>query len=183
MIRKTDIKRLWDVLMILKHEEDIDDVRKRGNITPPEGWREGLAQQAKAIREGTARIPGSGEELTARPPVLSARPHSSSLTERPLTEPLSTRMPFGTPPGDLYGTPEIDSPSDQPHSPGEAMLTDWEGRKDPVVRAEPHHHHDEGSKPMPSAGGERPKGMMLAQKSLKKSNGSKVLRIFRKYGF
>ena len=28
MTRRTDIKRLWDVLMILKHEEDIDDVRK-----------------------------------------------------------------------------------------------------------------------------------------------------------
>ena len=93
MIRKTDIKRLWDALLILKHEEDIDDVRKRGANAPPVNWREDLEsgspsaatqdeafsrRQAELNREKSART--SGTSPYPGPPTYSLTGDSSDKT-------------------------------------------------------------------------------------------------------
>ena len=178
MIRKTDIKRLWDVLMILKQEEDIDDVRKRARS---EQYTD-ANQAAVAAKIGASAL--KDKEFQEE--------QAKKNREQDATR---TSLTAGTvyPPSRSSDIPDVDRPSDPPApatgmladwerrtssetaspsassaaSPGEAMLTEWKGRKDPVK----------------SAGGGMHPGGGAYSKSLKKSNESKVLRIFRKYGF
>ena len=154
MIRKTDIKRLWDSLLILKHGEDIDDVRKKDR----EGLREALLSSSPERKTfGSPREPYTADDFSDK-----------------------------TPEGDAPSYPSS-SDSSAVVSPGETRLTEWEGRKDPVKPAGGGMHPGGGAYPSPKKD-TAPKPSMhpgggAYSKSLKKSNESKVLKIFKKYGF
>jgi len=170
MIRKTDIKRLWDVLMILKQEEDIDDVRKKET-------KRDDSPLTRTLQEAAGSPALKDKEFQARQAAQAKEGGTTTLLPRPVTSETSDRTPEGDRPSDPP-TPATGMIADWERrasseavpsaaSPGEAMLTEWKGRKDPVK----------------SAGGGMHPGGGAYSKSLKKSNESKVLRIFRKYGF
>jgi hypothetical protein len=178
MIRKTDIKRLWDVLMILKQEEDIDDVRKRAKSV--QYTDAGQAAVAAKIKSSAL----ADKEFQAR---QAEQAQTQGTRAYPYTAPSSSGLPPSDPPaGDTpSGPPAVPSAA----SPGEAVLTEWEGRKDLVKPAGGGMHPGGGAysspekvtapKPSMHPGG----GAYPLKKSLKKSNESRILKIFRKYGF
>jgi hypothetical protein len=165
MPRKTNIKRLWDVLMILKHEEDIDDVRKVEERNPD--WRKKQQQQVEDVSSGKIKFenPGSAAEVSS---VRSTSPTSSDQDDAAQTWRHQMQI--------------LNDP-----------LTQW--REQQELAATPEAQHEEqiagdkfvqevrskggGGKPAPKVDSQLP----LALSSVKKSNESKVLRIFRKYGF
>lgn len=171
MIRKTDIKRLWDALLILKHEEDIDDVRKVETHNPTD-WREKQEQQVEDVSSGKIKFenPGSAAEVS------------------------SVRSSGGTSP---FTSPEqAAAQTAYKHEMQRANdpLLQWlESNKSPVTTEEKHAKqiandpyvqgvrakYGNSGRPAPKVDSQLP----LELSSVKKSNESKVLRIFKKYGF
>ena len=166
MIRKTDIKRLWDVLMILKQEEDIDHVRKVETRNP--NWREQHQQQVDDVSSGRVTFvnPGSAAEVSS---VRSSSPTSSDQdAERTAYQ---------------HEMQILNDP-----------LTQFREEKERAATPEAKHAKQIAGDPFVQGvrskglGGGRPapkvdSQLTLALSSVKKSNESKVLRIFRKYGF
>lgn len=171
MIRKTDIKRLWDALLILKHEEDIDDVRKVETHNPTD-WREKQEQQVEDVSSGKIKFenPGSAAEVS------SVR---SSGGTSPFTSPEQSAAQTAY-------KHEIQRANDP-------YLQWLESNKSPVTTEEKHAKqiandpyvqgvrakYGNSGRPAPRVNSQLP----LELSSVKKSNESKVLRIFKKYGF
>ena len=170
MTRKTDIKRLWNVLMILKHEEDIDDVRKVEERNP--NWREKQEQQVEDVSSGKIKFenPGSAAEVS------SVR---SSGGYTPFTSPEQAAAQTAA--------------KHETQLANDRYLQWLESNKSPVTTEEKHAKqiandpyvqgvrakYGNSGRPAPRVNSQLP----LELSSVKKSNESKVLRIFKKYGF
>ena len=171
MTRKTDIKRLWNVLMILKHEEDIDDVRKVETHNPTD-WRSKQDQQEELVSSGkiTFENPGSAAEVS------SVR---SSGGYTPFTSPEQAAAQTAA--------------KHETQLANDRYLQWLESNKSPVTTEEKHAKqiandpyvqgvrakYGNSGRPAPRVNSQLP----LELSSVKKSNESKVLRIFKKYGF
>jgi len=170
MTRRTDIKRLWDVLMILKQEEDIDDVRKV-ETRSPENWREKQQQQVEDVSSGRRTFvnPGSAVDVTS----VTRSPSSTSSKQDADAdaEAYKHRMQI------------LNDP-----------LTQFKEEKERAATPEAKHAKQIAGDPFVQGvrskglGGGRPapkvdSQLPLALSSVKKSNESRVLKIFRKYGF
>ena len=167
MTRRTDIKRLWDVLMILKHEEDIDDVRKV-ETRNPENWREKQQQQVEDVSSGRTTFvnPGSAAEVEAvRSPsstssdqddARTAYKHEMQILNDPLPQWIEAR--------DKAATPEA---KHKQQIAGDKFV---QGVRSKGLG---------GGRPAPKVDSQLP----LALSSVKKSNESRILKIFKKYGF
>ena len=165
MPRNTNIKRLWDVLMILKHEEDIDDVRKVETRNP--NWREQHQQQVDDVSSGRVTFvnPGSAAEVSS---VRSPSPTSSDQdAERTAYQHemqiLNDPLPQWIEARDKAATPEA---KHKQQIAGDKFV---QGVRD----------KGGGGRPAPQIDTQLP----LALSSVKKSNESRVLKIFKKYGF
>ena len=173
MIRKTDIKRLWDALLILKHEEDIDDVRKVETHNPTD-WREKQEQQVEDVSSGKIKFenPGSAAEVSSVP---SSQKSPPPWEKTPKQEAAQVEHQRDT---QLANDPYLQ----------------WlESNKSPVTTEEKHAKqiandpyvqgvrakYGNSGRPAPRVNSQLP----LELSSVKKSNESKVLRIFKKYGF
>jgi len=161
MIRQTDIKRLWDVLLILKHEEDIDDVRKNPPTVVPSEMFTDPQQREFATRAGSAEGPTppktpspltSPEQAAAR----IAHAHETQILNDPLPQWIEAR--------DKAATPEA---KHKQQIAGDKFV---QGVRSKGLG---------GGKPAPKPDSQLP----LALSSVKKSNESRILKIFRKYGF
>ena len=161
MTRRTDIKRLWDVLMILKHEEDIDDVRKNPPTVVPSEMFTDPQQRELATRAGSAEGPTppktpspltSSDQAAAR----TAYQHAMQILNDPLTQFREEK--------ERAATPEA---KHEKQIAGDKFVQE--------VRSK----GLGGGKPAPKVDSQLP----LALSSVKKSNESRILKIFRKYGF
>ena len=167
MIRKTDIKRLWDALLILKHEEDIDDVRKNPPavvpsemFTDPEQHRlAGLASRRSSSSSADSDSSSGGTSSFTSPEQTAAQTaykHETQLANDPYLQWLeSNKSPVTT---------------EEKHAKQIA--------NDPYVQGVRAKYGNSG-RPAPRVNSQLP----LELSSVKKSNESKVLRIFKKYGF
>jgi len=228
MPRNTNIKRLWDVLMILKHEEDIDDVRKVETHNPTD-WREKHQQQVDDVSSGRVTFvnPGSAAEVTS---VRSPSPTSSDqdadriayqrdmqILNDPLPQWIEARDKAATPEakhkqqiaGDKFvqgvrdkggggrPAPKVDSQlplelssvkqsngsMDKAAGINENMMAYYRDAARRKKEADKAARTGKAAKEVPAEYSSTPNLIDTATpKSLKKSNESRILKIFKKYG-
>jgi len=209
MTRKTDIKRLWDVLMILKQQEGLD--KQRGKFALPTGRK---ATPTEAAEGGSLWTPESKEPWDSATGKGYSTAAGGSVGAFQTEEGPSAAYPkvWGTSPGkSKYAKPkpkETVTSSDLPEvdASSEPSVSDahkrqiagdpylqWRKRQD-IMPTESKRHEQQLAKD-PFVQGVRGKGgggrpapkldsqLPLALSSVKKSNESRILKIFKKYGF
>jgi len=222
MIRQTDIKRLWDVLLILKHEEDIDDVRKNPPTVVPSEMFTDPQQREFATRAGSAEGPTppktpspltSPEQAAAR----IAHAHETQILNDPLPQWIEARDKAATPEakhkqqiaGDKFvqgvrdkggggrPAPKVDSQlplelssvkqsngsMDKAAGINENMMAYYRDAARRKKEADKAARTGKAAKEVPAEYSSTPNLIDTATpKSLKKSNESRILKIFKKYG-
>jgi hypothetical protein len=228
MIRQTDIKRLWDVLMILKQEEDIDDVRKNPpTVVPSEMFTDPEQHRLAGLSSRGSSSPSadSGSSSDAR----TAYKHEMQILNDPLTQFREEKERAATPEakhekqiaGDPFvqgvrskglgggrPAPKVDSQLplelssvkqsngsiDKAAGINENMMAYYRDAARRKKEADKAARTGKAAKEVPAEYSSTPNLIDTAtpktspgggadQKSLKKSNESKILKIFRKYGF
>jgi len=209
MTRRTEIKRLWDVLMILKQQEGLD--KQHGPFPPPAGRK---ATPFEAAKEGSlwTTSPDVPWDSATGKGYSTAAGGSARAYQVPEGPSAAYPKVWGTSPGKSKyikpkpeetvtssDLPEVDMPSEPSVSDthkrqiaGDPYLQ-WRKKQDIMPTVHEQHERQLAKDPFVQAvrskgGGGRPAPKLdsqlpLALSSVKKSNESKVLRIFKKYGF